>query len=296
MRGRDGLRILALGLVLGGCGSAGSTANPAASGGSAGYVASAGAGGFALNLEPPAEGSDQYLKLCGRYGLGNVRQLALSPDGSTVLIGGNDLAILYARSSGEALRHYPVEGTVGAVAFSPDGETLAVTTGTRVYLFEVGTGALIGTVEWPSWRATGRPAVAFSPDGTQFALADGSHIGLYSRATLVQVRTFDVEFTQAADRMAYAPGTSELLVRTLRGVDAIDTSSGATTQLFAMPSPKFNGALAVSAGGLVAASDDAGNISLWRRGESQPLFQKADTGATHTLAISNDGLRVAAIG
>jgi WD40 repeat protein len=65
---------------------------------------------------------------------------------------------------------------VRAVAFSPDGRTLATAgAGGRTYLWDVGTGRLIATLSGPFTGASGA-SVAFSPDGTMLAVVDGSGI------------------------------------------------------------------------------------------------------------------------
>src|SRR5205807_130968 len=56
---------------------------------------------------------------------GQVRALALSPDGKAVLTGGADGAALWDLAEGRQLLRFPhPEGGVNAVAFSPDGKAV----------------------------------------------------------------------------------------------------------------------------------------------------------------------------
>src|SRR5258708_16399009 len=70
----------------------------------------------------------------------------------------------------------PIPAYVRAVAFSPDGKTLAACTGEpnvtgTVTIFDMNTRKSI----WTHTEKTGIPAVAFSPDGKTLAIASYDH-------------------------------------------------------------------------------------------------------------------------
>ncbi|SIN72783.1 WD40 repeat [Singulisphaera sp. GP187] len=96
---------------------------------------------------------------------GPVCAAAFSPDGKTILTGGEDFSARFwdaatARPIGHHLHH---PATVQAVAFSPDGKT-ALTGGADglARLWDIASGELVGQ---PMRHSDGVVAVAFSPDG-----------------------------------------------------------------------------------------------------------------------------------
>jgi WD40 repeat protein len=113
-----------------------------------------------------------------------VASLAVSPDGGLLASGDSGGAVHFHdlrtwEPSGETVR---LEGSVSqqALAFSPDGRTLAAATATggnkaNLYLIDMAsrTSKVIGS--WPSIPASAGPPrfthMAFSPDGTRIAVA-----------------------------------------------------------------------------------------------------------------------------
>jgi WD40 repeat protein len=79
--------------------------------------------------------------------------------------------------TGKDLRRLTVVGSKPwAMAFSPDGKTLAATTGWdsgQIHCFDFATGKETGTVDAPPLHS---PALAFTPDGSRLVtgMADGS--------------------------------------------------------------------------------------------------------------------------
>ncbi len=84
---------------------------------------------------------------------------------------------LVETETGQERRSLRVEnGKVSAVAFAPDGKTMAATSGResgRIHLFDVSTGKETRTIEAPPF---GPSALAYTPDGSRLisGMADGS--------------------------------------------------------------------------------------------------------------------------
>ncbi len=80
-------------------------------------------------------------------------------------------------TTGKEQHAMTVEGSeVWAMAFSPDGKTLAATSGWdagQIHLYDVATGKETHTIDGPTFRS---PALAFTPDGSRLVtgMADGS--------------------------------------------------------------------------------------------------------------------------
>jgi WD40 repeat protein len=114
-------------------------------------------------------------KICTLKRSGMVSALAFSPDGQTLAGGSDDKTIkIWQLSTGEILRTLKTQSSglnsakghsaeVNAVAFSPDGQTLASASHDKtIKIWQLSTGKVISTLTEHSDKVM---SVAFSPDG-----------------------------------------------------------------------------------------------------------------------------------
>jgi WD40 repeat protein len=117
------------------------------------------------------------------------RSLACSPAGNALAVVGNGPDVhLWGLSPVRLRARLPQRESVNALAFSPDGRTLAVAAGLEVRLWGAATGAERATLKGHTRMVT---SVAFTPDGRLLA----------SAGTDGQVKLWDV--AAAAERAAF---------------------------------------------------------------------------------------------
>jgi WD40 repeat protein len=98
-----------------------------------------------------------------------VTGVAFAPTGKSIVSGSPD-GTTRVWNTADGLLRYRVNGKVAGLAFSPDGQMVAIAGEDRVKLVRAGNGAL-----WFNLKATSAPVerVAFSPDGKTVAASSG---------------------------------------------------------------------------------------------------------------------------
>lgn len=109
-----------------------------------------------------------------------ITDVTVFPDGSILAGSSYGIVILWDAFTGEELDVFQVsEGSLWGVAFSPDGNLLAVRSALSVYLLNPGNGEILsfldGQIEITS--------MAFSPNGRMLVTADGQTIRLWDVTT-----------------------------------------------------------------------------------------------------------------
>jgi WD40 repeat protein len=165
-----------------------------------------------------------------------VGALAVSPDGQTVAVAGTVLG-LYDAATGKPLRQLPgLRRGPAAVAFSPDGSLLAAADDSNVHVWEVATGNMVHVLKG---HAAGVQAVAFSPDGK--TLASGSQDGstwLWDPASGKERRRLGREKGDAVHCVLFSPDGKMLAAG----------SVGPAVRLWDVAAGKAMGALGAGAG------------------------------------------------
>ncbi len=126
---------------------------------------------------------------------GIVFCVAWSPSGRMIASRSADMTLrVWDADTGEQLRELPLQDNwYGAVSWSPDGERLAVSKHSEVWLYDPGSGVVTDRLKGHGLPARG---LDFSPDGD--LLASASEDGV--------LKVWDLTGAAAADRLPRAPG------------------------------------------------------------------------------------------
>jgi WD40 repeat protein len=127
-----------------------------------------------------------------------------SPDGRLLAAGGRRSPVVWNVDTGELV--WRGDGSVRAVAFSPDGRSLACFEFQSLRLYEMASGRERLRIDIPECRSTltyGVP-IEFSPDGRLIAAPHGNGIGFWDAATGRLLRRFEGHCAGVTS-LAFAP-------------------------------------------------------------------------------------------
>ncbi len=187
-------------------------------------------------------------------------------------------------------------GTISQVAWSPDGQTLAVGAGAGIWLYSASDlGAeprLIGNY------STNVQSVAFSPDSKTIASASGYSVQLWDATSGKMLQTFNIQFADMSPRdtflrltsVAFSPdGKTVAASSATTAIWLWDSASGKLLQFLSGDTVGAAGSgmtsLAFSPdGNTIAAASDRGTL-LWHKISSTGTTQW-DIGATRLQTLS----------
>jgi WD40 repeat protein len=223
---------------------------------------------------------------------GAVNSVALSPDGSQAVVGGNNaVTTLFDVRDGRRL-HSLVTHTavINTVAFSPDGRTVASGTGDKnIVLWDVAGGTAVRTLTW-SWQRNGAiDSVAFSPDGKRLLSGTGDGtVQLWNLSTGALERTL-TGGKGPTFAVAFAPDGRTVAGTNLQGTGQIwDATSGKLVR--SLPAQKGSAAVAYSPDGtLLAVSGEDHTIRLSRVADGKPAATITAPATAAGLAWTPDG-------
>ncbi len=180
-------------------------------------------------------------------------------------------------------------GSVESVAFSPNGQTLAVGDyNGDVGLWDTASGQRTATL------AVGSPvyAVAFSPNGQTLAVGDDDGVGLWDTAS--GRRTATLTERSPVLSVAFNPSGQTLAAGDLDGrVGLWATASGRRTAALAVGSPVY--AVAFSPNGqTLAVGDYNGDVGLWATASGKLTATLAEGAPVASVAFSPSGQTLAA--
>jgi RNA polymerase sigma factor (sigma-70 family) len=203
----------------------------------------------------------------------NVGAFALAPGGKAVATAAGSAVVVWDAATGKELRRFEAQaGTVHAVAFAPDGKSVASDGDDNVIrLWDAATGLVLGRFEGHAGmsesvgkggegvRRNGVYGLAFTADGKT----------LVSRGVDQTVRVWEVPTGKERRRLEGLPGASQ----------ALALSSDGKTLAAAVVSDFQNG---------------PSEVRLWEAGTGKELRRIPHAGVTMCVAFSPDGRLVAA--
>jgi WD40 repeat protein len=227
----------------------------------------------------------------GRSGLASLATVALSPNGQILAVGDNFSLKVWDVETGKT--RPGLVAAVSALAFSPDGKRLAVSTLPRgkIHVKELATGKWRTPFDGPrgcralAFSADGERLLAGSPDQSfsTWSVATGKRLTLRSLQEDRPLFLFEGAMAISPDgqKAATAGGDSPLTVW--------DAAAG--KKLFQAPQTADEYCLAFSAtGNLLATGSQLGGIRLWDTAAGKELHPRLDPqGHIHALAFSPDG-------
>jgi WD40 repeat protein len=203
---------------------------------------------------------------------GRVLSVSFSPNGQMLAMGSDALPAgshgitLWLVSDDSILRTFDDGDRI--VAFSPDGQTLAVDDGFSIKLLKVSDGSLLRTLTWGS-HFIGANSLAFSPDGETLAVACSGDCVLMFRVS--------------DGRLLYV---RETLIRNL--YHALGTNA-------VVFSPDGKALLTAGGGGLEKTLDILSTIRIWQASNGRLLHTYKLSGySLASFSISPDGQTLAA--
>ena len=213
---------------------------------------------------------------------GSVPTVAFTPDGQTFLEGSNDRNAGFWRVSDSAfLRDAHARRGVNAIAVSPDGQLLAVSSTTFIQLFRTSDGV-------QTLQVAGVGQLAFSRDSQTFAVSGGT--GYNKTVNLFRVSDgtalfslagggSDVAFSPDGQVVAAAGRTGLSMWRLSDGV-LLRTLTGGATGLAYSP----DGSLIASSGGPADPT-----IRIWRATDGVLQRTITNAGEVSSLVFTTDG-------
>jgi WD40 repeat protein len=224
--------------------------------------------------------------------VGHVGAVAFSPDGKTLASGGSEHVRLWHPDTGKELRRWRMPGWVSALAFSRDGKVLAVGLRHAGVVLLDPSSGRELDRFGQLWRDT--VALAFAPDGKTLAVGCAATVVFWDVATGTKIRHLE-DYLHEMRAVAFAPSGKTLAVACDHGVTLWAPATG---ELIRTVTKKRALSVAFSPDGArLATTDEEGGVVLWAADTGQELrhFPRLH-GTASCVAFSPDGKTVASGG
>ncbi len=213
-----------------------------------------------------------------------VRALTFSPQGDLLVSGSNDRTVkVWSVRTGVLLREYTATSVILSVAFSPDAEHIAFSTGDGIWLWRWKARERAIHLQSCGW---GSLSVAFSCDGR--FLAAGclkGHVIVWEISELREV--FRYNHPDLVLSVAFSPTDALLAVGSEKDIWLWDVSAKEKIGILVGQSPVYS--LDFSPDGHLLASSHNREIRLWDLGSASTLAVMPSDTYVYTVSFSPDG-------
>jgi hypothetical protein len=175
---------------------------------------------------------------------------------------------------------------VNALAFSPDGRTIAAGSGFGIDLWWAGASAHSGSLRGLS--TGGASQIVYSPDGTILASAKGSYAELWDPRTGTLLRNLSPDNSGYLATVSFDPSGSILACGTQGGIKLFDTRSGSLLRTVGTS----NGIAQLSPDGTTIASA-SGVLTFYRASDGAVVDSVPGQTSIAALCYSPDGRSIA---
>lgn len=229
---------------------------------------------------------------------GGVPDVAYSPDGALIAsIGGSGEVKLWEATTGKLIRVFEeiTDENGGNIAFSPDGNSLAVGWETLVVLFNVQTGEISSRLSSRSVGTTvgynlGVGQISFSPDGQRLAVAnmEGSS-KIWELGTQREVFSLQLEEMQPPKAIAYSPDGERIALGGDEGIVTVwDAHTGEVLFMLTLGGIIHSVSFSPDSIYLAAASED-GSAKVWETVTGKEAMGLPRLSGLYDIAFLADG-------